>query len=389
MSKLINNYLPELRSLFRRWKRPSMVTINLTRRCNQKCVYCEIGILSQPDKKDRLTLADLKWLLDQMSIYKIQRISLCGGEPFLFDGIIDIIEYAGKKEIRCSITSNGMTVHKLTEKELNTLKKFNTEINISVDSFNENIQTFTRGNSLSLQNALKSIKKLLENNIPVTVLTAISKYNFKDLLNHTTKVYELGVKQVLFQPIIYYSNYPDQKTIDNKSNLNVDIDNIDVLKNELKMILKFEKVHKINTNVYRIIPWIEHYIKTAYNLNGKWFFNNVLNKFFCREIYAIIDISYDGEIQPCCLSKATINIFDERNLGLLELWSKATLKIKDDMINGRFYNHCNGCCNHFSRNMLASLMKYPFQNRATLLKMIPLLSSRAFSRIYKNLFINY
>jgi len=319
-----------------------------------------------------------------MAITKIPKISLCGGEPFLFEGIIDVVAYAGRKKIRCSITTNGMTAHLLNENDLRILKEYKTEINISIDSFQESIQSYTRGTPTALPNALKSIRKLSEKQIPVTVLTVISKYNYQDLFGFFSTAYEKGIKQVLFQPVICYSNYPDQPPVDNKSQLNVSIDKLDVLMEELNKILRFERNHKIKTNVYRIFPWIRYYLKTAASQNEKWFFEDVLKKFYCRELYAIIDISYDGGIQPCGLSPASISIINNRQPGLLDLWLKATEEIKNDLLHGRYYQYCNGCCHHFSRNMLASIIKHPVQNRNALIQMIPLMVSRIQSEIIKS-----
>jgi MoaA/NifB/PqqE/SkfB family radical SAM enzyme len=388
-SKLVTSYLPELSaSVFGR-TRPSMVTVNLTNQCNQNCIYCEIGQYHTSPGKDALSYDDITWILDEMAKNKIRKISLCGGEPFLFEGIIDLMAYARVKNIRCSITTNGMTAHRLKDSELNILKESKTEINISVDSFRDDIEAYTRGTPAALPNALKSIQKLSEKGIPVTVLTVISKYNYQDLYKFFTDAHEKGIRQVLFQPVIYYSNYPEKSAVDNKSQMNVSAENLDILMDELRKILQFERNHHIKTNVYRIYPWIGHYLKTASARDGKWFFDDVLAKFYCREIFAIIDISYDGGIQPCALTQASVSIYKDRNQGLMELWQKATEVIRDDMLHGRFYNYCNGCCNHFSRNMLASVLKHPVKNRVALFKIIPLMFSRIQSGILKeiNIFI--
>lgn len=376
ISKIKTSYVPEISSYLFGRSNPSMVTVNLTNRCNQECIYCEMGKNIPSSADGSLDFEDLMWIIDQMAINKISKISLCGGEPFLFERIIDVIAYASTKNIRCSITTNGMAANKLTKKELKVLMDCETEVNISIDSFDENIQSITRGIPCSIPKISKSIEKLTENQIPVTILTAISKYNYFDLFNFVTIAYAKGIEQVLFQPIIYYSNYPDRPTIDNKSELNVSIDKLDVLIAELHKILKFERKHDIRTNVYRILPWIKAYIENAFGLNGKWFFHNVLNKFYCREIYAIIDISYDGGIQPCGLALAKINIHKNRELGLLALWNQATIEIKKNMANDKYYDFCNGCCHHFSRNMLASIMKYPFRNRRALYKILKTLLIR-------------
>ena len=283
-SKLLSNYLPEIFALALGRSKPSMVTVNLTDQCNQQCIYCEIGKRIPAPTREKLTLDDLKWIIDQMSLNHIPKISLCGGEPFLFKGLLDVIAIAGLKKINCSITTNGMTAYKLNNSNLNTIKDSNTEINVSIDSFQKNTESFLRGSQNALANSLKSIEVLNKKGIPVTVLTAISKYNYHELFTTLTTAYDKGIKQMLFQPIISFSNYPELQPIDNKSKLNVNPENIDTLMDQLNKILKFEKKHRIRTNVYRIYPWIQYYLETVASQNGNWFFDDVLNNFYCREI---------------------------------------------------------------------------------------------------------
>ena len=266
------------------------------------------------------------------------------------------------------------------------MKRYKTGINISIDSFHDNIQAHTRGTDTALSNALESIRKFKDEGISVTVLTVISKFNFRELSEFFTEAYERGIKEVLFQPVIYYSNYPDRLTVDGKAQLNVGGENLDELMDELEKILQFERTHRIKTNVYRFLPWIRFYLQTAATQNGKWFFKDVLDKFYCREVYAIIDISYDGGIQPCGLSPASVSITDNKHNGLVALWEKATREIKDDLLHERYYPCCNGCCHHFSRNMLASVMKHPVKNRIALISLLPLILSRMLKNI--NLAIN-
>lgn len=385
-SKWATTYVPEIFSALFGRSGPAMVTVNLTNRCEQSCIYCEIGQGIELPKKDVLGIDDMKWIINQMSLKGIKKISLCGGEPFLFRGIIEVVKYAGSKNVRCSITTNGMTAHHLSGEELSDLKTCKTEINVSVDAFNEEIQSLTRGTESALSNALNTIERLSEYQIPVTVLTAISKYNYHDLSGHVKQACEMGIPQVLFQPLIYATNYPGRKPVDNKSLLNVPPDQLHVLKAELVKILKYESNHPVKTNVYRILPWIEHYLRgVASGQNGHMFFNDVLKKFYCREIDAIIDISFDGGIQPCGLAKAGTSIFENRQQGLIPLWKKATEGLKQQLENERYPAICNSCCHHFSRNMISSVMKFPFKNRVALLTMLPLFGDRFFYGIKKKI----
>ncbi|MEN8224159.1 MAG: hypothetical protein ABFS05_02265, partial [Bacteroidota bacterium] len=237
-------------------------------------------------------------------------------------------------------------------------------------------------------NALKSIETLTKYGIPLTVLTVISKYNYQHLFEFTSTAYHKGIRQVLFQPVIYASNYPELQALDDKSHLNVPSEKLDVLMDELKKIHHFEHRHKINTNVYRILPWISSYLISAASNNGKWFFEDVLKKFTCREVYAIIDIAYDGGIQPCGLARAEVNIRKDKEAGLIALWQQGTAEIREDLENGKYRPYCNACCHHFSRNMLASIVRYPVSNRVALMNMTATLLIRATTKIFTKIYSN-
>lgn len=361
--------------------KPGMITLNLTDKCNQHCVYCEIGHGSVDTGGERLSYEDLVWIIDQAKDEKIKRISLCGGEPFLFEGITELVSYAGEIGIQCTITSNGMSIHKLSEKDLQTLVQNRTLINISVDSFREEIQNHTRGHEKALSNALLSIRKLQKKGINPTILCVISKYNYDRLYEFIEDAYALNVTQVLLQPVIHETNYPGTKTIDDKSGLNLPPEKLDILYHALKKIQTFEKYHAINTNVYRILPWIGSYIRSAAKMNGSWFWEDVLGRFYCRDVYAIIDITYDGGIQACGLAKSTVNIKERQDESLLSLWQRASAPLKEKLEGGAFESYCNACCHHFSRNMLASIMRYPLSNRRALIYMSGALLKRARKRM--------
>jgi len=379
-TKIKTNYLPELKALLLGRSKPGMVTVNLTDRCNQRCIYCEIGQGTVLPGQDRLTYDHLMWIIDRMADEKIRRISLCGGEPFLFEGIIELVAYAGKKDIQCTITSNGMTIHKLTDADLAVLKTYKTLINISVDSFKGEVQNFTRGTNQALHNAELSIEKLIEKGIPLTVLCVITKHNYSMLYELVQETYHRKIRQILFQPVIQWTNYPGIPALEDKPGLNVPADKLNILENELKRILHFEQRHRISTNVYRILPWIGSYIRAASAPNSSWFWKDVLGKFYCRDIYAIIDITYDGGIQPCGLAKAGVNIKHNGQEGLVDMWKRSTASLRHDLENGEFHPFCNACCHHFSRNMLASIMRYPLHNRKALFIMIGALFARILRR---------
>ncbi len=67
VSKIVRNYLPEIFALNLNRSKPSMVTVNLTNRCDQKCIYCEIGRNIPSGNNETLSIEDLKWIIDEMA----------------------------------------------------------------------------------------------------------------------------------------------------------------------------------------------------------------------------------------------------------------------------------------------------------------------------------
>ena len=383
--KILKNYLPELFYLIFRRKIPNAVTVNITDKCNQNCIYCEIGKGIITDRKDRLNKQDLKWLIDEMYSLKIKRLALCGGEPLLFEGLFEIIDYAGKKNVTCSVTTNGMLIKDLNEQEIQIFKRNKTQINISADSFDDIIESSIRGNYSSVETIKSSVKRLTKESIPVTMLCVVSRFNYNNLFEYFAKAYEIGVSCVLFQPVITFSNYPDRNTIPEKSQLNVSPLNIEKLLFQFNKILNFEKKHRIKTNVYRLMNWIPSYLAAVHNMNKNPFYDSILKKFYCRDVHAIIDIAYDGGIQPCGLMPATISIKEKNTKHLIHLWENATETLKKRLSESNYPEVCRGCCHHFSRNMIASVIKYPLSNRRALFSLINVLLFRFISISFKKI----
>ena len=389
MHKLRNSYIPEIRAVLFGRKTPDTVSVNLTNRCNLSCIYCEIGKNLTPREGSLLSFEDMTWVISEMSQLGMKRLAMCGGEPFLFPGLVQLVDMANQMKVRCTITSNGMSICKLDPESLGILKRCQTRINISLDSYDEKTNTVTRGHPAALSNALESIKVLREEGIPFTILSVISKHNFTRLHELVMEAQKSGAPEVLFQPVIFASNYPGTEKLADKGRLNVEVGDAGVLLQQLDMILRFEKTHRIKTNAYRLKYWIEPYLSHAHQGNGGFFFNDVLGRFYCREVDAIIEISCDGNIQACGLIGSDVNVRENREEGLLKLWKKANENLRDDLIKKQYRAECNACCNHFGRNMIASILRYPLANRRMAIKMGKLLISRGLHESNKKIKANW
>jgi MoaA/NifB/PqqE/SkfB family radical SAM enzyme len=356
---------------------PSIVDINLTNACNQKCLYCEIGqglVRAEKTGKPVLNLQDLKWIIDQMHHEKIPLLILQGGEPFLFRDLFPVIEYASGYGIDIFITTNGMQVPKLNEEELALLKKAHCCLSVSIDSFNPETENTVRGVSSAFDNAVEGIKILMKNQIPVTIGTVITRYNYQEIANLVKAADALGIMSVHFQPLINVSNYPEVNSIPRKNDVNLKPGHLDRLDLEFEEILAFEKIHRIKTNTTVIKKWIRQYITFCSGLNAKkdFFFQYHLKRFFCFELYNRIRINYYGEVLPCHFIHTDISIHDEPGRSLVEIWNQSCQQIRSSVKHQHYPRQCNGCVCSYDTNLLMSVIKHPVANCA----MIPRIVSK-------------
>jgi len=265
---------------------PTSVSINLTNKCNQHCIYCEIGQGLIKTNQPLITLHDLKWIIREMNKVKISSLCLGGGEPLLFKEIFELIQYAHDFGIKCEILTNGMLLDRLSQDQLDIFHKCNTGISVSIDSFSNEKEELIRGVSGALTQPIKGIKKILNNNINVGINTVISSYNYDCLFDLVKNADEMGIYQIKFQPVIFISNYPENDPIPNKKNLNITPENLPEIKKQFGDILNYQKNSKIKTNTNLLDKWFFDYINYLYSQKKeKIFFKKVLNRFWCGTIY--------------------------------------------------------------------------------------------------------
>jgi len=101
---------------------PVSLNLDLTRRCNLKCVMCEqhrhqpgtSGALSWYDPARELPLAAWVNLLDQVSFWR-PRLYITGGEPLIYPYFPDLIREAKKRKLVIHLQTNGTLLEKAAD----------------------------------------------------------------------------------------------------------------------------------------------------------------------------------------------------------------------------------------------------------------------------------
>ena len=146
--------------------------IELTSRCNERCVHCYIPHDNKTTDIDFELYADV---LRQANDMGLLSLTLSGGEPLLHPGFCDLLRQAKKYDFSINILSN-LTL--LNDEMLEEMKSAHiSSVKVSLYSMNESIHDAITCLPGSHRKTIKAIEKLIRNDIPVQISCPTMKEN--------------------------------------------------------------------------------------------------------------------------------------------------------------------------------------------------------------------
>jgi len=152
-----------------------------------------------------MKLADWKRLIDEAAPHDIKFILVRGGEPFLYPGIIELLEYINSKGIFVSVDTNGTVLKKYAA---DLVRIGNMHITFSVDG-PEEIHDAVRGKKGCYKEIKENIALLtdLEKNsdhkISKSICFTISKYSYKGLGQMPAVARDMLISSINIVPYYY------------------------------------------------------------------------------------------------------------------------------------------------------------------------------------------
>jgi len=103
---------------------PILVNLQITRRCNLRCIHCDIR--EAPERysniiKNEFSTEEIKEIVDSLKSMGTSYISISRGEPFIRKDIYEVIQYIKEKGLGLHISSNGTLITKEDAKRINDL----------------------------------------------------------------------------------------------------------------------------------------------------------------------------------------------------------------------------------------------------------------------------
>lgn len=150
----------------------SNLHIEITSKCNERCIHCYIP----HDSKVSHMESDLFYdVLEQCKNMRLLHLTLSGGEPMLHKNFIDFLKKCNEYEFSVNVLSNLTLLNDeiVSEMKLNPLLG----VQVSLYSMNPLIHDDITQIKGSFEKTKKAILKLVENDIPVQISCPVMKQN--------------------------------------------------------------------------------------------------------------------------------------------------------------------------------------------------------------------
>jgi radical SAM protein with 4Fe4S-binding SPASM domain len=270
-----------------------------TMACNLRCKHCLVS--AGKGLRKELSTEEFKDIVDESIKLGVKRFYITGGEPFIKEGIFDLIKYITKTKKRELIVLTNATL--FDDKKIAELKKFVSPkliLQVSLEGHNAEIHDKLRGEG-SFDKAVDGIKKLISIGITPIVSTAISKLNEKDISKTSRFLSKLGIQEhnVLWM-------HAKGRGANNLNDLHVPSDDI------AKAMKKLKKQYKEQEIIFDNVESLKVRVRAKRGRKND----------LCNNCYEKICVNADGNVYPCASLNGDkdFNAGNVRKKSLKDIW---------------------------------------------------------------------
>jgi radical SAM protein with 4Fe4S-binding SPASM domain len=170
---------------------PLSVQVDLTYRCNERCVHCYLD----HDDHGEMTTAEIKHLLDEMAEAGVFILTFSGGEIFLRKDFFELLEHARNLTFCVKLKTNAILIR---EREAARLRDLAVDsIQISIYSHRPEVHDAITLVPGSLKKSLTAIRFLKSQGLKVTMANVLMTANAQDYPGVQALAKEFGVEYTL------------------------------------------------------------------------------------------------------------------------------------------------------------------------------------------------
>jgi radical SAM protein with 4Fe4S-binding SPASM domain len=170
---------------------PLNVQLDLTYRCNERCVHCYLD----HDDHGEMTTAEIKHLLDEMADAGVFILTMSGGEIMLRRDFFEILEHARRLMFCVKLKTNAVLIR---EREAQRIRELGVEsIQVSIYSHRPEVHDAITLVPGSLKRSLTAIRFLKSQGLKVIMANVLMTENRRDYAGVRALAEELGVECTL------------------------------------------------------------------------------------------------------------------------------------------------------------------------------------------------
>jgi radical SAM protein with 4Fe4S-binding SPASM domain len=166
---------------------PLSVQLDLTYRCNERCVHCYLD----HDDHGEMTTAEIKHLLDELASAGVFILTLSGGEIMLRKDFFEILEHARRLTFCVRLKTNAILIREREAQRIRTLGV--DSIQVSVYSHRPEIHDAITKVPGSLKRSIAAIRFLKAQGLKVIIASVLMGQNSGDYPGVRALAVELGV----------------------------------------------------------------------------------------------------------------------------------------------------------------------------------------------------
>lgn len=172
-------------------KNPLYADFLVTPRCNFNCSFCSASATKGKGEIKELSLSVIENTFKQLDDLEVLRVSIEGGEPFLRDDIIEIIQIADMMDFEYYVNTNGSLITNSIASSLSKTKI--PQICMSIDGPNNVIHDASRGYPGSFELMKRAVRELHSKGIKVQAIITLSSINLDYFYETMHFIKSLGI----------------------------------------------------------------------------------------------------------------------------------------------------------------------------------------------------
>jgi MoaA/NifB/PqqE/SkfB family radical SAM enzyme len=176
---------------------PISGTIEVTERCNNRCVHCYVNLplKDQKARSNELTYEEHCRILDEITAAGCLWVCFTGGEIFIRKDFLDIYTYAKRKGLLVTLFTNGTMITPQIADYLLKWRPFLIEITL----YGNTKETYEKVTGIpgSYQRCMEGIHLLMARGLPLrlkTTVVTLNKHEVRDMRRFAEEALEMDFK---------------------------------------------------------------------------------------------------------------------------------------------------------------------------------------------------